>query len=151
MRSKANRILVPVDGNPASEQAFHWSCQVARLTKSELHAIYVYEVPLEFPLTSDIFSHEHHGEDILARIEAIGEEAKCKVHANTVYARHAGPAVVLETEERHMDLVVVGIPSKYPANQSTLGSTPTYILKNAPCQVILSRQQMPISALARSG
>jgi len=150
MRSKANRILVPVDGKAASEQAFHWSCQMARNTKSELHAIYVYEVPLELPLTSEMFSHEHYGEDILARIEAIGEEAKCKIHASTVYARRAGPAVVLESEERHMNLVVVGIPSKYPDNQAKLGSTPMYILKNAPCQVILSRQQMPVSALARN-
>ena len=150
MRSKAHRILVPVNGGAASEQAFHWACQLARSTKSELHAIYVFEVPLEFPLTSDIVSHEHNGEEILARIEAIAEAAKCKVHASTVFARHAGPAVVLELEDRHMDLVVVGIPNRYRANSCSLGSTPTYILKSAPCQVILSREQISTSALARS-
>lgn len=149
MRSKANRILVPIDGRKASEQAFRWTCQYARSTRSELHAIYVFEVPLEFPLNADFAPGYHSGEESLARIEAIGDEGKCKVHATILQARHAGPAVVLESEERHMNLIVLGIPSRKRSDDSPLGSTATYVLKNAPCQVILSREQASMPALPR--
>ena len=50
----ANRILVPVNGDQASEHIFRWACQLARQSKAHLHAVYIIEVPLEMPLESEI-------------------------------------------------------------------------------------------------
>ena len=72
MRLDARRILVPVNGKHYSERTFRWACQMARESKTELHAVYVIEVPLELSLESEISEDINKGEDILARIEASG-------------------------------------------------------------------------------
>ena len=54
MRLDAKRILVPVNGKPYSERTFRWACQMARESKTELHAVYVIEVPLELSLESEL-------------------------------------------------------------------------------------------------
>ena len=143
MRTKANRILVPVDGGEASEQAFRWSSQLARMTRSQLYALYVHEVPLRFAMDTYIAPRGHQGEDILSRIENIGAQNKCKVRGSSVLARNAGQAIVLEAEERGMDLIVVGTPAPRPPDAFSLGTTAAYVFKNATCQVILHREQVP--------
>ncbi|MCI0846921.1 MAG: universal stress protein, partial [Chloroflexi bacterium] len=111
MRLDAKRLLVPVNGKPYSERTFRWACQMARESKTELHAVYVIEVPLELSLESEISSDINKGEEILARIEAIASEEKYKgLQARFLRARQAGPAVVLESEDRFMDLLIVGVP-----------------------------------------
>ena len=78
MRLDAKRLLVPVNGKSYSERTFRWACQMARESKTELHAVYVIEVPLELSLESEISSDINKGEEILARIEAIASEEKYK-------------------------------------------------------------------------
>ena len=74
----AHRILVPVNGDKASEHVFRWACQLARQSKAHLHAVYVIEVPLEMPLESEIGEATDRGEEILARIEVMDSEEKLK-------------------------------------------------------------------------
>ena len=78
MRLDAKRMLVPVKGGEVCERTFRWACQTARESKAELHAVYVIEVPLELPLEAEITEDINRGEDILAQIEAIASEEKCK-------------------------------------------------------------------------
>lgn len=149
MRLSGKRILVPVDDTPVSEEAFRWACQLARQNKAELHAIYVTEVPMEFSLSTEFVQEDNKGELVLARLESVAEEEKCKVHAQLLQARYAGPAIALEAEDRQMELIILGVPYRHRVGSSTLGSTPTYILEHAPCQVVLWRERMPVPALAR--
>lgn len=149
MTASVKRILTPVNGSPASEHAFRWACQLAKSAKSELHAIYVAEVPLEFPLSTEFVSEDTRGDQVLGRIEAIAAEEKCRVHAQLLQGRHAGPAIVLEAEDREMELIVVGIPFRHRVGPSVLGSTASYLLEHAPCQVALWRERVQTPALAR--
>ena len=145
----ANRILVPVNGDHASEHIFRWACQLARQSKAHLHAVYVIEVPLEMPLESEISEETDRGEEILARIEVIASEEKLKdVHARSLRARHAGPAIGMEAEDRQMDAVILGVPYRRRFGSCTLGTTASYIFNNAPCQVIFWRERAPIAVLA---
>ncbi len=151
MRLNAKRILVPVNGDTASEQTFRWACQVARESKAELHAVYVIEVSLELPLEAEIAEDVNRGEEILARIEAIGAEEKCKsLRAKSLRARHAGPAIVLESDDHQMDLLVVGVPYQRRFGACSMGSTAEYIFHNAECQVIIWRQRAPSLTPARA-
>jgi len=141
MRLNAKRILVPVNGDAVSERSFRWACQAAREAKAELHAVHVIEVPLDLPLEAEITEDINRGEDILARIEAIGAQEKCKgVQAKFLRARHAGPAIVLETEDHNMDLIIMGIPYRRRFGSCDMGSTAGYIFHNAACQVIFWRE-----------
>lgn len=145
----AKRILVPVNGDSASEHTFRWACQLARQSKAQLHAVYVIEVPLELPLESENTLATDRGEEILARIEAIGAEEKCKdLQAKSLRARHAGPAIVMEAEDRQMDAVIMGVPYRRRFGSCTMGATASYIFNNAPCQVIFWRERAPIPVYA---
>lgn len=144
MRLDAKRILVPVNGKPYSERTFRWACQMAREAKTELHAVYVIEVPLALSLESEIAEDINKGEEILARIEAIASEEKYKgLRARFLRARQAGPAVVLESEDRFMDLLIVGVPYNRRFGACALGATASYIFHNASCQVMFWREQAP--------
>ena len=106
-----------------------------------MYAIHVFEVPLELPLDTTAMLRDHQDfESILTRVEEIASSEKYRVNASLLEARHAGPAIVLEAAERGMDLVVIGLPFDGRIDSYSVGATSAYVLKNAPCQVILSRE-----------
>jgi nucleotide-binding universal stress UspA family protein len=142
MRLEATRILVPVNGDPATERTFRWTCRMARQEKSEIHAIYVMEVPLDLPLESELSSAITKGERILETIEAIGAEERFRnVEAKLLRARNAGPALVQETEDRRIDLIVLGVPYRKRFGTFRVGSTASYIFNNASCRVLFLRDR----------
>lgn len=136
--------MAPVNGTSASQHAFRWCCQLARNSRADLLAIYVFEIPMEFAVESVRGQRDiQEGETILNQIEGIAEAEHCKVSANMVAARNAGPAIVLEATERDIDLLVVGLPYARAAPTPLVGPTASFILKNAPCQVLVSREPAP--------
>ncbi len=150
MRVDAHKILVPVNGDAVSERTFRWACQTAKESKAELHAVYVIEVPLDLPMEAEITTDVNRGEEILTRIEAIASQEKYKnLQAKYMRARHAGPAIVLETQDRNMDMVIMGIPYRRRFGTCDMGSTADYIFHNAECQVILWRDPASSAVLAR--
>ena len=150
MRLDANKILVPVYGDAVSERTFRWACQTAKESKAELHAVYVIEVPLDLPMEAEITSDVNRGEEILTRIEAIASQEKYKnLQAKYMRARHAGSAIVQETQDRNMDMLIMGIPYRRRFGSCGMGSTADYIFHNAECQVILWRDPAPVPILSR--
>lgn len=150
MRVDAHKILVPVNGDAVSERIFRWACQMAKESKAELHAVYVIEVPLDLPMEAEITTDVNRGEDILTRIEAIASQEKYKnLQARYMRARHAGPAIVLETQDRNIDMVIMGIPYRRRFGTCGMGSTADYIFQHAECQVILWRDPTSVPVLAR--
>ena len=142
MRLEATRILVPVNGDPATERTFRWTCRMARQEKAEIHAVYVMEVPLDQPLESDMSQAIAKGERILETIEAIGADEKFRdVRAKLLRARNAGPALVQEAEDRIMDLIVLGVPYQRRFGALRIGSTASYIFNNASCRVLFLRDR----------
>ncbi len=138
------RILAPVNGTQASEYAFRWSCQLARNSRADLLAIYVFEIPMEFPVESlrgrrDLLE----GEKILHQVEEIANSERWQVNASMIAARNAGPAIVREAQEKSIDLLVVGLPYRRPISSVPVGVTTDFILKNASCQVLVSREPSP--------
>lgn len=137
---KPRSILVPVKGTNADREAFRLACGLARDSKSKLYALYVIEVKRELPVDAEIAGETVKGEEILAGIEALSAEEKCPVSAEILQARLAGPAVVQEVVERGVDLVIMGASHKRQGGSFRLGGTISYILKNAPCPVLLWRE-----------
>ena len=140
MKTSNNRILVPSDGSKACEYAFRWACQVAKHSKSDLYSIHISEIPLKYPLNSDYEAVYGDGEHILSRIERIASEEKCKVQAQLLKARQAGPAIALEATNRNMNMIIIGLPYKQPNSPRNLGSTASYLLDHANCELIFWRE-----------
>ena len=144
LRKSRLRILAPVNGTQASEYAFRWSCQLARSSRAELLAIYVFEIPMEFPVESLRGRHDLlEGEKILHQVEEIADSEHCRVNASMIAARNAGPAIVREAHEKSIDLLVVGVPYRRSISPIPGGVTTDFILKNASCQVLVSREPAP--------
>ncbi|KAA1258727.1 Universal stress protein [Rubripirellula obstinata] len=59
--------------------------------------------------------------------------------SKTTVADHIGDAIVRAAEEEKVDLVVVGDTSHSLIGELLLGSTSKYVLRHAPCSVLISR------------
>ena len=135
-----NKILVPVIGTEADEEAMKLACQLAKKNKGKIHAVYVITIKRTLPLDAEIESEIKKAEGILDHIEGIAEEEDCEVETNLLQAREAAPAIVDEAVEREVDLILMGVAYKSRFGQFSLGNVVPYVLKNAPCHVILYHQ-----------
>ena len=136
---EVGRYLVPLDGSDAAYAALASTCDVARLHRAGVSALFVIEVPRTLPLTADMRSNVERGEDILTHAEQVGRDHKVKVDASMCQARQAGHAVVDEAIEDGVDAIVVGVGYHRPYGRFRLGRLPEYVLANAPCEVWLFR------------
>ena len=136
---RANRILVPVNGNPTDDDAVSLACEIGRRSKASVYAIYVIEVKRTLPLDVDLPPEAAKGDTVLGRAERVAEEFAIDLETEILQARDVGTAIVDEALERDIDLIVMGIGYKRKFGEFDLGHTAPYVLKNAPCRVWLAR------------
>jgi len=135
-----SRILVPVTGTEADEEAIKLACRVVKKNKGEIRVIYVITVKRNLPLDAEIESEIRKAEGVLDHIERIAEEEDHEVKTDLLQAREAGLTIVEEAVEQKVDLILMGVKYKKRFGQFSLGDTVPYVLKNAPCRVILCHQ-----------
>lgn len=134
------QILVPVGGTGADEEAMKLACRVARKDKGQIWAVTVVAIKRALPLDAEIGSEIQKAEDLLDRMESIAEEEDYEITTDVLQAREVGPAIVDEAVERGVNLILMGIRYKRRFGQFSLGNVVPYVLKNAPCPVILYEQ-----------
>jgi len=135
-----HKILVPVIGTEADEEAMRLACRLAKKDKSKILAIYSIKIKRALPLDAEIESEIEKAEYILDHIEMVAEEQDYEVDTDVLQAREAGPAIIDEAVKRGVDLIIMGIKYKKRFGQFSLGHVVPYVLKNAPCPVILYQQ-----------
>jgi nucleotide-binding universal stress UspA family protein len=134
------KVLVPVVGTDVDEDTMKLACRLAKKEKGKVWAVYVVAIKRALPLDAEVTSESQHAEDVLDSVEVIGQEEDCEVETDVLQAREIGPAVVDEAVERGVDLILMGIKYKRSFGQFSLGHVVPYVLKNAPCPVILYQQ-----------
>ena len=132
-------ILVPVDGSEAGFDALALACMLAKRNKGTVYAVYVIEVARTLPLDAELTPEAKQGEDILTRAEQVADSLDFEVAGELLQARDAGHAIVDEAIERGVDGIVLGMGYKRPLGEFQMDPRAQYIIKNAPCQVIVSR------------
>ena len=135
-----HRILVPVIGRAADEEAIKLACGLAKKDKGKIWAVYVITIKRTLPLDAKIESEIREAEGILDHVESVAEEQGYEVETDLLQAREAGPSIVDEAVERGVDLILMGVTYKRRFGQFSLGKVVPYVLKNAPCRVILYHQ-----------
>ena len=135
-----HKILVPVIGTEADEEAMRLACRLAKRDKGKILAIYSIKIKRALPLDAEIESEIEKAEYILDHIEMVAEEQDYEVDTDVLQARDAGPAIIDEVVEQGADLIIMGIKYKKRFGQFSLGHVVPYVLKNAPCPVILYQQ-----------
>ncbi|MFC2048268.1 universal stress protein [Chloroflexota bacterium] len=133
-------ILVPVSGTKADEEALKLACRLAKADKAGVLAVYVISIERALPLDTEIEPEVQKGEAILNRMESIARKENYAIETDLLQAREAGSSIVNEAKEREVDLILMGVDYKQRFGQFSLGDVVPYVLKNAPCRVLLLQQ-----------
>ena len=134
------KILVPVVGSGADAETIKLACRLAKKDKGKVAAITVVAVKRALPIDAEIDSEIKKAEEILDKAEAAAGEEDYEVETDVLQARDVGPAIVDEAVERGVSLILMGVAYKQRFGQFSLGNVVPYVLKNAPCPVILYQQ-----------
>jgi APA family basic amino acid/polyamine antiporter len=139
------RILVPVVAGLESETALELAAELAEDRGSSITAVVVVEVPAELPLEAHMLEDEAEAKRTLEDAHAIGNARGVNVRTRTLRARLAGEAIVDEARRSRADVVVLRAP-RSSGRRKIFGRTVDYVLKHAPCRVMVAA---PPSACAR--
>lgn len=134
------KVLVPVSGADTDIEAVTLACRLAKRDKGKIWAVYVITVKRSLPVEAEIQPEVQRAEDILDRMATVAEEQDYEIETDVLQAREAGPAIIDEAIERNVDLILMGLDYKVRFGQFSLGDVTPYVLKNAPCRVIMLHQ-----------
>ena len=134
------RILVPVDGSPAGEEAMELACALAG-EDSTIYAVHIISIERALPLDAEVETEISKAEEVLARVEAIARAHNCQIETDLLQARDVGPAIVDEAVERNVDLILIGSGYKTHFGEFCLGDVIPHVLRNAPCRIIVDQQR----------
>lgn len=141
-------IVVPVTGGDGDERVIDLLGQLLRQTTSNIILVYVLEVVQSMSLDSELPQEVSRGEAVLAHAEqyALGHLGKgarpLNITTEILQARAAGAAIVDEAIERHADAIAMSAALRKVHGRSTIGDTSDYVLKHAPCEVVLVREPL---------
>jgi basic amino acid/polyamine antiporter, APA family len=154
-------ILVPVFGTKLDDDIVATAGRLAAaeqeeadgaLADSRLDLVYVLEVPLTLPLDAELPpEREEEARRALERAREVGEEYEdVAVSAGVIRARDVGAGIVEAARRSGAEAIVVGgePPSKIrggaalggvgAAKPAEVGAATEYVLKKAPCRVLLT-------------
>jgi nucleotide-binding universal stress UspA family protein len=134
------KILVPVAGTDADAETIKLACRLAKKDKGKVSAVFVVAIKRALPIDAEVDSEIKKAEEVLDKVEEIATEEQYEVETDVLQAREVGPAIVDEAVERGVSLILMGVAYKQRFGQFSVGSVAPYVLKNAPCPVILYQQ-----------
>jgi len=136
------KILVPISGDEADKEAIELACKMAKEAKGKVYVVYVIQVKRSLPLDAELEPETRRAEEVLSHAEEVADEQDYEVETDLLQTREVGPAIIDEAMERSADLILMGMGYRKRFGQFDLGDTVPYVLKNAPCRVLLLRQPL---------
>ena len=135
-----NNILVPVVGTKISREAAVMACELASEEDAAIQALSVIEVPLNRPL-EPLPEEVETGQQLIDETAQIAEEYGVRVFPRIVPGRQAGRTIVEEAAASKSQVVMIGAERKRRVGERFFGSTVEYVLKNAPCKVLVVAEE----------
>jgi len=129
-------ILVPIVSGPGSHESVDLAARLAAERRATIVALRVLTVPLDLPLDAPLPEQEAEADRLLDDARATAESYGVRMIDRIVRARSAGRAIVDEAERRQAEIVVLGAPRG--RHRAIFGKTVDYVLKNAPCRVMVA-------------
>jgi nucleotide-binding universal stress UspA family protein len=134
------KILVAIDGSPASENALAAAADLTLHYRAELIAIGVAEVPEVVGMMDEVDELRRGAEDQFRQVgEAAVEYARSRgVNLRSVVVRgHAAEAIVRFAESEQVGLVVIGHHGHSRIARFLLGSTSDRVSEHCHCSVMI--------------
>jgi APA family basic amino acid/polyamine antiporter len=161
VRAEYGSILVPIFGTSLDDDIVQTAGRLAAAENADaaaggegatIEAIWVFEVPLSLPLDARLPEAQlKRARAALARAKAVGEEYEgVQVATATLRARRAGEGIVAEATRRGVELIVLAAeePSRIRGGavlggkggplDNFVGDATKYVVRKAPCRVILT-------------
>ena len=135
-------VLVSVSGDKCDDEVLRLASELLNSNKGRLYVLYVIEIERRLPLDAEIVPATAKGEEVLRHVEEVAKTRKIRVEAELLQARQVGSAVVQEAVEKDVDAIVLGVPYGERYGAFSLGNTIPYVLRNAPCTVIVWRDSV---------
>jgi len=135
-----NKILVAIDGSPASEKALAAAVDLAAHYKADLTAISVVVAPEVVGMVDEVDELRQSAEAYFRQIgEAAVEYARSRgLSLRSVVVRgHAADAIVRYAESEGMNLVIIGEHGHSRIARFFLGSTSDRVSEHCPCTVMI--------------
>jgi APA family basic amino acid/polyamine antiporter len=130
-------ILVPLAPGRETEEALDVACRLSTERRARVAAIAVVEIPLELPLDAEMTRAEAEAHELLDYARTVGDSYGVDVVGRLVRDRSAGRAIVREAEQRNSEIIVMGAPRRRWTHAPVFGGTTDYVLKQAPCRVLV--------------
>jgi nucleotide-binding universal stress UspA family protein len=143
-----HRILLPVNRAHGYEDVLELARSLVRGGRGRIHAIYVIEMQLKYPLDAEVGEEILKGEEALAEIEHLSLSGRLSLQGELVQARQAGPAIVQEAANIPATMIIMGVDFGNDAAGFRMSTTADYVLRNARCPVILWRSGAPLTPFA---
>ncbi|MGC1722095.1 MAG: universal stress protein [Isosphaeraceae bacterium] len=134
------KILVAIDGSPASEKALAAAVDLAANYRAELTALGVVEVPEVVGMIDEVDEIRQGTEAYLRQINesAVNYARSRGVVLRSVLVRgHAAEAIVKYAESEGVNLIVVGQHGHSRIARFLLGSTSDRVSEHSPCTVMI--------------
>ncbi len=135
-----HKILVAIDGSPASEKALTAAVDLAAHYKADLTALSVAELPEVVGMVDEVDELRESAENHFRKIGAAAVEyarSRGVVLRSVVLRGHAADAIVSYTEKEEINLVVLGQHGHSRIARFFLGSTTDRVSEHSPCTVMI--------------
>lgn len=142
------KILAAVNGSKTDEEVVQLACALAMRNKAKVFVTYVIELDRSLPLDAEDKSALAKGEQALDTAENCAGQCDYEISTDLLQARAVGPAIVNEAAERGADLIIMGMDYKTRFGEFSMGDISPYVLKHAPCRVLLLREPMTSTVVA---
>lgn len=138
-----HRIVIPVSGGPEDDRAIDLVGELAQRHPTSITLVYVVEVQQAMPLDAELPEAVARGEDVLARAEQLTRQrlptSVDLISTDLLQARSAGAAIVDEALEQNADVILMATAISIKYGKPMTGDAAAYVIRNAPCDVILIR------------
>jgi basic amino acid/polyamine antiporter, APA family len=172
LETEFGSILVPIFGHPLDDDIVQTAGRLAGPEHDDLEtggavieAIWVFEVPMALPLDASLPEAQvRRAREALARAKVVGEEYEgVQVQTALVRARRVGQGIVSEARRRGVEAIVLAAeePSRVRGGalfgggagplDNYVGEATRYVIRKAPCRVILTAPPADRSASANGG
>lgn len=142
-----DRILVPVDTDPAGHPAVEKGVDLARRHDAELTIIHVVRteriasVPMESAWPGVTAMARREGESVMEAVDALAADLDVPVKA---VLREGTPSreIVLAARDLKVDLIVMATSGRVGLNRLLLGSVTECVVRQSPVPVLTVRRQV---------
>ena len=152
MAATTPRVVVGVDGSPASMEALRWAFDEARRRAARLDVVHAWHLPMLDPYLPGNMNVELFAEGARGVLDAAVSVLPRGPHdpkAEKVLVMDSAAHALLEAADG-ADLVVVGSHGRGVMTELLLGSVSHQVVNRAPCPVVVVRPTLHHTEVAKA-